>query len=575
MSDQNIDPPRSDGATDESPPASAGGSGDDNRPPRPVAHYRDEQPEPFRRQRDFVSALTAGDAKRVVAVTCGLWLTALVALVPLRLDLPLTVSPEVMRAIAGSSLTVMSLAIAVLGLLHGFGWQDGVLRVLLLALAIVSAGNTVYSFLLSLAMPDHQSVHISGWVVFLVATAAISQLDWLTAGVYDMFARRIRGTTQHRMPIGRRPAARAADFARMSLLPILALALPLASGDQPAALPIILMMGLITNVVAIMMVATLKSVTDPANKPAARPIYQLKQEILAAIKALQEDMQMWLNLPAQRQTASRAGMVQTDVVVRKLRLQSIFDNNQRIQDALHELAAEDRIVLIEGLGVWIVPTDAEKLEFTTFLEKIPALVVPMSDPSTRGDDGAYVMEGVDFAPLRAYVRASYPSIPFEILDDYLLPLAGGVFRAREFNPAALKSQPPEYLPQSSDKLRLYIRADWQIPKDEGSWDSLLNNLPNAFSIEKPGPSGTTAILEFARTQGLVQPAEIPDDAAAWLATALMLHAPGWRETIEGHLVSVRSNFEKLGDQMPSEFWDIMNDLKVPEQHSQTEDISTP
>lgn len=370
--------------------------------------------------------LTEAGYKAFSTATFSGW--ALVIFVVWVFRIEISLSEELITSLAGSSVELAALSLAVLGILHELNKEDKWFKLGLFLVSILFAVVVFGGFFLALTwqpafdLPQQITVVVIG----ILGLVAILQIDWKVA----LRLTRIRWIASVVLPTKVTTAIQRIRITVPFVLPILLIWLP---GLNRVTAVVVLFAGALIALVALMGVTTFsllrsKGETEPEDPFIAtlRARYEneieslvrfgeLKARTVDALRNLQGDK---VKIATEQKDGGQAPvMVEMSYIVERLRQMGIPEEKRVLESVISSLV-DEKIVCRESYSgpFWTIPDDELINTSFAYLEKL-ALVISCTYSAYRGN---YKLEGYEFSHLRDWLAINLQT-PVFVVGEYVVP----------------------------------------------------------------------------------------------------------------------------------------------------------
>lgn len=354
---------------------------------------------------------------------------ALVVLVVWIFRVEVSLSKELVTSLAGSSVELSALSLAVLGILHELNKEDRWFKLGLLLVSILFVGVVFGGFFLALTWQPAFDLpqQITIVVIAALGLVAILQIDWRVA----LRLTRIRWIASVSLPTKISTAIRRIRLAIPFVLPIVLVWLP--DLNRVTAV-VVLFAGALIALVVLMTVTTFsllksKEETEPEDPFIAtlRARYEneieslirlgeLKARTVDALRNLQGDK---IRVAIEQKDGEQApAMVEMSYIAERLRQMGITEEKRVLESVVSSLV-DEKIICRESYSgpFWTIPDDELINASLVHLEKL-ALIISTTSPSWS--KSSYSVEGYTFTRLRDWLALNI-QIPTFVVGEYIVP----------------------------------------------------------------------------------------------------------------------------------------------------------
>jgi len=394
---------------------------------------------------------------------------ALVVLVVWIFRVEVSLSKELVTSLAGSSVELSALSLAVLGILHELNKEDRWFKLGLLLVSILFVGVVFGGFFLALTWQPAFDLPQQITIVIIAALGlvAILQIDWRVA----LRLTRIRWIASVVLPTKISTAIRRIRLAIPFVLPIVLVWLP--DLNRVTAV-VVLFAGALIALVVLMTVTTFsllksKEETEPEDPFIAtlRARYEneieslirlgeLKARTVDALRNLQGDK---IRVAIEQKDGEQApAMVEMSYIVERLRQMGITEEKRVLESVVSSLV-DEKIICRESYSgpFWTIPDDELINASLVHLEKL-ALVIS----NTWNVKGSYAVEGYSFARLRDWLAIKIQTPTF-VVGEYVVPrILKRLLSGEHF-----------HIVRKGAYLHIFVNKRWKISR--GEWEYLLKN----------------------------------------------------------------------------------------------------
>lgn len=395
---------------------------------------------------------------------------ALVVLIVWIFRIEVSLSKELVTSLAGSSVELSALSLAVLGILHELNKEDRWFKLGLLLVSILFVGVVFGGFFLALTWQPAFDLpqQITVVVIAALGVVAILQIDWRVA----LRLTRIRWVASVVLPTRVSTAIRRIRLAIPFVVPILLIWLP---DLNHVTAVVVLFAGALIALVVLMAVTTISLFKSKEETEQEDPFIatlraryeneikslvrlgELKARTVDALRNLQGDK---IKMAVEQKDGEQApAMVEMSYIVERLRQMGITEEKRVLESVVSSLV-DEKIICRESYSgpFWTIPNDELINASLVHLEKL-ALVIS----NTWGVKGSsYAVEGYSFARLRDWLAIKIQTPAF-VVGEYVVPrILKRLLSGEHF-----------YTIRKGAYLHIFVNKGWKVSRSE--WEYLLKN----------------------------------------------------------------------------------------------------
>ncbi len=396
---------------------------------------------------------------------------ALVLLIVWIFRVEVSLSKELVTSLAGSSVELSALSLAVLGILHELNKEDRWFKLGLFLVSILFAGVVFGGFFLALTWKPAFDLpqQITIVVIAALGFVAIIQIDWKVA----LRLTRIRWIARIVLPAKVTVPLQRIRLTIPFVLPILLIWVP--DLNRLTAI-VVLFAGALIALVVLMgvttfsllksqgqvepedpFIATLRARYENEIKSLVR-LGELRTRAIDALRNLQADN---IRVAIEWESGEQApSMVELSYIVERLRQMGITEDKRVLESVVFSLVDESIICRESYSGpFWIIPDDELINAELVHLEKL-ALVISQTQ-NVKGS--SYTIEGYSFARLRDWLAVK-SRMPTFVVGEYIVPrVLKRLLSGEHF-----------HIIRKGAYLHIFVNKKWRISRDE--WEALLEEF---------------------------------------------------------------------------------------------------
>lgn len=417
--------------------------------------------------------LTEAGYKVFSATAFSGWVLVVLVIWIFRIEVSL--SKELVTSLAGSSVELSALSLAVLGILHELNKEDKWFKFGLLLVSILFVGVVFDGFFLALTWQPAFDLpqQITVVVIATLGLVAILQIDWKVALRFT----RIRWIANFVLPTKVSTNLRRIRLAIPFVLPVLLVWLP--DLNRVTAV-VILFAGALIALVVLMMVTTLslfksKEETEPEDPFIAtlRARYEteikaivrfgeLKARTIDALKSLQTELVKTAFIHDQPPE-----LVTKSSLVVRLRQMNIMEDERTLDTVLSTLVSESLIYWEGYNSFWTVPDEQEITYCLNCLNKLAIICSAKDTVFTIKAD--YIVNGYKLTYLREWL-AIHGNLPISAVGEYIIPKVLQALHSTE-----------KFALIRSGNQHIFVNRLWKISPDE--WGNRMNDIQERFGTK--------------------------------------------------------------------------------------------
>lgn len=408
------------------------------------------------------------------ATTFSIWTLLVFIIWVLRIEV--SPSQDTVTSMAGSSVELAALSLAVLGILHELNKEDRWFKLGLFLVSIFFACVVFSGFFLSMTWrPEYDDPQqITVLVIAALGVVAAAQFNWRAILKYTRWRWGREFTLPGRVTI-------TARYFRLSFPFVLPFFLILFPDLNRLTTTIVVFSGALIALVALMGVTTISLLRSPKEKESEDPFIaalraryedevktiirfgELKAKTVDALSYLQRG-----HVEAASQAGEAPAMVDKTSIIVRLRQMDIRDEERVLENVLTFLVNEGVVCRESYSGpYWIVPDKPTIDDCVKHLQEI-ALVFTQKGSNVNSD---YLLEGYNFTALRDWlaVRAKLPRF---VIGQYAMP------KALDWLHDSEKYRIVNHEQSGHDNF-VFINRDWKNPYH--NWNRQLQEIEEVLS----------------------------------------------------------------------------------------------
>lgn len=357
------------------------------------------------------------------ATTFSIWTLLVFIIWVFRIEV--TPSQDTVTSIAGSSVELAALSLAVLGILHELNKEDRWFKLGLFLVSIFFACVVFSGFFLAMTWrPEYDDPQqITVLVIAALGVVAAAQFNWRAILKYTRWRWGREFTLPGRITI-------TARYFRLSFPFVLPFFLILFPDLNRLTATIVVFSGALIALVALMGVTTISLLRSPKEKEPKDPFIaalraryedevkpiirfgELKVKTVDALAHLQNE-----HVKAASQAGKAPALVDKSSILIRLRQMNVTDDERVIENVLTFLI-NDGVVCRESYSgpYWITPDKQAVDSCLTLLHEV-ALIITRKDPDAKSK---YSVKGFTFVSLRNWL-AFRAKLPEYVIGEYVMP----------------------------------------------------------------------------------------------------------------------------------------------------------
>jgi len=391
-------------------------------------------------------------------------------------NVEVSLAKDLIVSIAGSSVELAALSLAVLGIIHELNEKDkwfklGLFLVSVLFACVVFGGY----FLAATWQPEFDTPQrITVVIVFAIGIVAVTQIEW--KAVLKFF--RVQWLLNFTLPISFAVGARKFRLAFPFIMPIFLLWFP--NLNQLTAI-VVLFSGALIALVALMGVTLILFLFAPKEKEAEDPllaalresyeyesgifkrINELKSHAIEAMKFLQDKKVQMARLNNEAPT-----LLHKSSIIVRLRQMDITDDEKVLGNVLNNLVSDGRIYRKDYDDFfWIIP---DKDTIDQCVKRLVEIALIFTQKGHLVEKSDYTLEGYKFDALRAWL-AVRENMPEYVIGTFVMPKAlNWLHESSKFKVIAhiIRDEKKYSYPKSYDItiIEIFINLMWQTSNGE-------------------------------------------------------------------------------------------------------------
>lgn len=387
---------------------------------------------------------------------------ALVVFIAWIFHIEISLSKDLVTSIAGSSVELSALSLAVLGILHELNKKDKWFKLGLLLVAILFIDVVFYGFFLALTW---QPIFDLPQQITIVATAAFGavaalQIDWKVA----LRLVHVRWWIIGIMPRKVRATIRRVRLTIPFVLPIVLVWLP---GLNRVTAVVVLFVGALIVLSTLMAVTTLSLLNTKEEAEPEDPFIttlrvryeneiellirfgELKARTIDALHGLQKD-KVRVSIEQRYGRQQAPDMIEMAYVVNRLRRMGIAEEERALKSVLDSLVDEKIVCRKNHSGpFWTLP---EVDDGFAHLEKLALVISIVEYKKGYGPDSLCSVEDYSFRVLRDWL-ANKMQIPTFVACEYIVPVILGRLLSKENFHHIVR--------ESGSRIHIFVNKKWK------------------------------------------------------------------------------------------------------------------
>ncbi|MCB9444043.1 MAG: hypothetical protein H6669_07385 [Ardenticatenaceae bacterium] len=357
------------------------------------------------------------------ATTFSIWTLLVFTIWVFRIEV--SPSQDTVTSIAGSSVELAALSLAVLGILHELNKEDRWFKLGLFLVSIFFACVVFSGFFLSMTWrPEYDDPQqITVFVIAALGVVAAAQFNWKAILKYTRWRWGREITLPGRVTITARYFRLSFPFA----LPFFLIWFP---DLNRLTATIVVFSGALIALVALMGITTISLLRSPKEKEQEDPFIsalraryedevktiirfgELKAKTVDALSHLQNE-----HVKAASQAGEAPALVDKSSIIVRLRQMDVTDDERVIENVLAFLVNEGVVCRESYSGPYWIVSDKQTVDNCLTLLQELALVITRKDPDIKAK---YTIRGYDFVSLRNWL-AFQAKLPQFVVGEYVMP----------------------------------------------------------------------------------------------------------------------------------------------------------